>query len=102
MSEAKFTPGPWKISATGDHIFGREQGEPNGPTYVCTVSHNSSERLAPERNANARLIAAAPELGSYLKREYDAWQELHSAPSKPCRCAKCGELFDLLQKAGLL
>jgi hypothetical protein len=50
------TPGPWMASVNSIIVFAR------GQDRICTL--NSNETLFPksEREANARLIAAAPEL----------------------------------------
>jgi hypothetical protein len=59
MSEAKHTPGPWRIDpdATfiGDHYVGTDAAD------IALMASWSLE-LEPEQWANARLIAAAPEL----------------------------------------
>ena len=61
MSESKFTPGPWRIGTPG----------PNGCYTIGTVRGLMTAMIAHSRNepdqaieaeANARLIAAAPEL----------------------------------------
>lgn len=61
--EAKHTPGPWKIFDEGDHFPGIDADEMtiilwgNEDENVGVQGHSKDERLA-----NARLIAAAPEL----------------------------------------
>jgi len=73
MGEIKHTPGPWKID------FGHPRGNP------CGISTKNDGRLVtrfgvfarpstPEALANARLIAAAPEL---LKALREAREALH-------------------------
>lgn len=72
----KFTPGPWAVFEHRDHS-GLEVGPPYSDTEyngalkgnvkdVCTI--RSLERFSPtdEQRANARLIAAAPELLALL------------------------------------
>ena len=91
MSETRFTPGPWKPyvmthAERGDLMTPEELGEyvknnviksaeasgttefvfvsadkPDGPADVCHVGNG------PTRSANARLIAAAPDLLAALK-----------------------------------
>ena len=51
MSNAKFTPGPWR--AAGEHVFSVK-----GRLTVTRANYGTET----EREANARLIAAAPEL----------------------------------------
>jgi hypothetical protein len=81
-SETKFTPGPWKQSA--NEIIGA-CGTPDG-RVICKLAfghvspapvfdylsreHRSDE---PVVNANARLIAAAPDLLAVVEA-YDAWE----------------------------
>ena len=59
--EAKFTPGPWRLQyyATQDGKGGTKEN------WVIGVDDNYISRLSawtPEQEANANLIAAAPEL----------------------------------------
>lgn len=65
MNETKFTPGPWKVSVDNNgSIF----GDLNNPAhdgdnpYIGTVAGIGSDNDDPECTANAKLIAAAPEL----------------------------------------
>ncbi len=61
MSEAKHTPGPWMSIGITPHeqIVREENGE-----VVAFVPHNMSRN---EYEANARLIAAAPDMLATLK-----------------------------------
>jgi hypothetical protein len=54
MENAKHTPGPWR-SERGNGDYGRNVTADNGRRIVC-------ETICAEHEANARLIAAAPEL----------------------------------------
>lgn len=71
MSAAKHTPGPWSILPLEDGAkFLRVRGTQLGFRYkVCDVhapfQHNKDEVL--ESQANARLIAAAPDLLAALQ-----------------------------------
>ena len=58
MSAAKFTPGPWTFAFGGGHALIFQLG--GGPTFAG-VPFDSDEEI-PQAEANARLIAAAPEL----------------------------------------
>lgn len=70
MSEAKFTKGPWVSHGSGvsTEAFGlkpdRTHGYGCGPTFVCCLNdgeyHEYTDKK--EQEANAHLIAAAPEL----------------------------------------
>ena len=57
MSEARHTPGPWKAMRLdhGWHIGPHPGG-------VCTIHDNTDGSSRSEQEANARLIASAPEL----------------------------------------
>ena len=57
---AKHTPGPWTLHPTALHPAVRSVGTPGaGPRRICTVGSMNGN---PVDKANARLIAAAPEL----------------------------------------
>ena len=65
----KATPGPWNCnhsSASGYDIVCSE----NSPTDVCVISRR--DKTTGEIDANARLIAAAPELLAALETAYMA------------------------------
>jgi len=66
MSEAKFTKGPWNQESTGDGKricigLGMFDG-PNGYDVAEVYSDDVTEETCVEAQANAHLIAAAPEL----------------------------------------
>lgn len=69
MSEMKHTPGPWTINRHGAIVGGDFTEYTNGrgqsQIAMATGAHNISDE---ERNANANLIAAAPDLLDALKR----------------------------------
>lgn len=62
MSEAKFTKGPWKQGEVARHIIYAAGG-----VKLATVSNS----MLPESWANARLIAAAPELYEACREALD-------------------------------
>jgi len=67
--KAAHTPGPWNCnhsSASGYDIVCSE----NSPTDVCVISRR--DKTTGEIDANARLIAAAPELLAALETAYMA------------------------------
>ena len=88
MSTAKHTPGPWTFSRWdqyGDTRFyvAQADGAPYTPQYsdaaTLIAETVSIERVAIQE-ANARLIAAAPELLAMvgeLKRHIDTSSDLH-------------------------
>lgn len=61
----KYTPGPWIVR---DSDFGSEvwittkKRNANNTVEICTVDAGFDEPFESEQQANARLIAAAPEL----------------------------------------
>jgi hypothetical protein len=68
----KHTPGPWALHIDELAVFG---AEPNRQQVVdCEVS--SPNLTDVERKANARLIAAAPELLAALKTLFDDYKQL--------------------------
>ena len=66
MSEAKHTPGPWRASLwkerQGDTPCVMAHGTPIAILHNCMITTDE------ERKANARLIAAAPELLEALEK----------------------------------
>ncbi len=71
MSEMKHTPGPWRINVSGSDRWSVDYDGPSS-TYiticgkrsapVCFAVEPSAYKNDEEVEANARLIAAAPEL----------------------------------------
>ncbi len=62
MSNDNHTPGPWMIgSKVPRFVYGRNNGEP-----ICTCD-SMNESSAKQELANARLIAAAPDLLAALR-----------------------------------
>jgi len=70
----KHTPGPWELDEEGDTI--RADGE-----FVTRISKSRyhDDRDDPEAQANARLIAAAPELLEALNNAAQVFSNLYSA-----------------------
>lgn len=71
----KWTPGPWMVDQrAATHVVGA------GGRHVCTTGGYSSNHPSDrdthidENEANAALIAAAPELVEALRRMLDRWQ----------------------------
>ena len=61
MRTEQFTPGPWRTTATNVRA---------GDALICYAMnhHANAETPEPEKLANARLIAAAPDLLLALER----------------------------------
>lgn len=72
------TPGPWIISRGMGVQIALDTGTPNEPSarFVAAV-HD-----IPEREANARLIAAAPELLAALKHLLNASVGMHGSEAE--------------------
>lgn len=81
-NETKHTPGPWSHTPMKDTIWAND-----GETKVATladlpwVTLSSGRRCSDDatEQANARLIAAAPELLAALER-FTRWYEQNSVP----------------------
>jgi hypothetical protein len=79
----KYTPGPWDIRFVDDLDFMADITANKQP--ICAVY---AEGLSPEATANARLIAAAPELVEALRglmtleiiaTNSDEWERINNA-----------------------
>lgn len=89
---SKHTPGPWLVQAGNewaDGIVTLEGHNENGtPMYWTVASYN---RRRDESDANARLIASAPELLAALKRLIATGldeREYHEFMSNPAHYAR--------------
>ncbi len=87
MPEAKHTPGPWGFGRTSDdqRIVLGDDGKGR---YVCNVQIHQTPRAAglfseAEREANARLILAAPDL-------LDAALATEASDLAHSNCDECG------------
>lgn len=63
MSAAKHTPGPWQVNHADPFQVCDADGETRGCAPIATMHGTYAEK-----RANARLIAAAPELMEALER----------------------------------
>jgi hypothetical protein len=86
----KHTPGPWNYSGltfeteNGSFSIWKDQGE-NGSTLICEIDKGIRHEKA---NANAKLIAAAPELLENLIRCVDRLEENGMGSMSAVRRAK--------------
>lgn len=87
---SKHTPGPWYTAVTVGNdiaILGQTAGN------VCVIRIIYPHRSEQEQIANARLIAAAPDLLAVLQLalkehdEYEAGQRIYDAWVEPARAA---------------
>lgn len=64
------TPGPWRVGERGHTVYGPPNGNPS-PELVATIHGGTDAHTVVSRmyimEANARLIAAAPEMLAALK-----------------------------------
>lgn len=66
--EAKFTPGPWHVSASGPTVYALH-GEPLRNRFTALVQAGRRDDAGcAELRANARLMAAAPTLAKALTK----------------------------------
>ena len=78
--ETKHTPGPWKASGTGINGAASSYGH-RWRVATCTDSYWDGSDLTGEAQANARLIASAPDLlklAQNLLEYFDHKNEIHS------------------------
>lgn len=88
MSEGKYTAGPWHVAL---HGFSRKGSNAPPVVYatddelryiaVCACNDYPNFDVATDNAANARLIAAAPDLLEALKAMSAAWFDYHDAHS---------------------
>jgi hypothetical protein len=75
------TPGPWDWGPHSDELVGRYEvnaGEGRQRSHICECHSNRQQTRKvsdEEAAANARLIAAAPELLRELKHLLSIWEE---------------------------
>lgn len=68
MKNAKHTPGPWGIKKPTDFIGPFQHVVDRSGWIVCNVNNTNEPKFQDEREANARLIAAAPIMFEVLER----------------------------------
>lgn len=69
--QAKHTPGPWVVWNDREDdgaTIANEDGRKLARVNADTISEDLDETLSPEGKANARLIAAAPEMFAALQK----------------------------------
>ena len=73
MTENKHTPGPWEVHSLQGAYYWVSDAESDGQT-VCVFNHREMDR-PDEIPANARLIAAAPDLLEACEASLEALSE---------------------------
>lgn len=82
-----WTPGPWRVweksatSVMGPHKLGGDRSVCSTGGY--TTNTDNGEHIA-ENEANARLIAAAPEMAEWMRDFVDYWMGRTRADGDPC------------------
>lgn len=82
MSSGRHTPGPWFVNHNSEACPEDKLSVEAGNYFVCTVDHSAVQE------ANARLIAAAPDLLEALKNLMCAYSEPDDRPC--CSGTDCG------------
>ena len=94
--ETKHTPGPWKITSATHPIIGWRITANDGS--VAGVHKAGPRQSINECKANARLIAAAPELAEALRALYGT-AKVVDAQNKAQYERPCGFAPELLEQA---
>lgn len=91
MSGVKHTPGPWKLDvvpsdghfgATGGRAYGVSSTDALGLSVPVVVWRGIARPASPEGQANARLIAAAPDLLEIAQQILDRGYVSESIPEE--------------------
>lgn len=104
MSKAKPTPGPWEITKHGKAVYIRffvgKHGLPASATGYAEFSVQPYIR-PDEAEANAQLIAAAPEMAKALKRAETVLSDPNSQTTEQIWDVVLKEIRAALTKAGI-
>lgn len=104
MAETKHTPGPWKAVSstqfdsgltyvsvqpeTADPTTMRPLAMASGEHHICRMSHTAAGHAIRMHEANARLIAAAPDMLETLRDIAKQWPDSFAARSARAAIAK--------------
>jgi len=86
---SKHTPGPWTIKWYTNVFGNRQDIGCEGSIAACGGMDSNRVDCGPESRANARLIAAAPELLDSCKRLYSLVEMLLREMNDPDRDDTC-------------
>ena len=107
MSKMSHTPGPWTLTADPLHFYslttvigGKENHQKNGPPQQMIVQVGGFAEWK-EAEANARLIAAAPELleASMKVLEWFEAEDDHSKADFYQRIQMCSDAEEMIRAA---
>jgi hypothetical protein len=84
MNTAKHSPGPWKVVRCSDLMIGVQDANGFGVANASAPSNRDTTKIA----ANARLIAAAPELLAALESLVDACRNGLPGRERACHPAR--------------
>lgn len=95
MSKPKYTPGPWVVEQLGHYhkqLSVHQVGRTDSARHVCTIYGEKGavghfKEMSERQLADARLIAAAPELLEALSRVVQLARLQCANPS--CDCVQC-------------
>ena len=79
MSNQQHTPGPWKVDGTGMAIYSANENLTFAPMVAAAIGN---EKSLDQLRADARLIAAAPELLAAL----ESMLHLRKMPDEVAEC----------------
>lgn len=100
MSGDNHTPGPWKITDSGTGVF--SSNKPLGQNGIIAIC-DAVARTREENEANARLIAAAPDLLKELEAAVTWIEQIESYeifdPSAPSKHELLPQLRAAIAKA---
>lgn len=82
------TPGPWIVNPFSARVDCAALDEWGDPLPICELLWPTDYRSEDETQANARLIAAAPELLEALTRTLDALEKLDAGETKVAKAAR--------------
>jgi hypothetical protein len=82
-----YTPGPWSVDKKSTHMVCGRPPEgwyptPQNPRYIVTQTSVYVNTPWEEHNANARLIAAAPEMLAALRAVVSTYRTFREVPKK--------------------
>jgi hypothetical protein len=83
MERTKHTPAPWVISATNPYRINTSEEQLLLPVAEAYHHVDGDNPTYDEAKANARLIAAAPELLEALEQMVLLWEAVSSTGRKP-------------------